>query len=304
MSGEQRKSLESMLRQLPFDLGGDIEEQRHLFDGMMSSQPPPADVIVTSAVLGTVPTAEITVAGAEPRHVVLYFHGGTYALGRAASAADLASQIGRRTDATVISVDYRLAPEHPHPAAVDDAVTAYAALLHRGVAPSRIVVAGESAGAGLAVAALVAARGRALPMPTAAFLMSPWVDLTLTGETMDSNREIDPMLTREGLAARAADYAGSHDPAADLISPIFADQSGLPPLAIQAGSHEVLLDDAIRLARRAAAADVSVTLDVSPSVPHVFQAFHAVLDEGASALDRAGRLLLGHLTTSEPFPAG
>jgi acetyl esterase/lipase len=303
MSLEQRKSLESMLRRLPFDLGGGIEEQRRLFDEMMSSQPPPADVTVTGAALGTVPTAEITVAGAEPRHVVLYFHGGTYALGSAANAADLASQIGRRIDATVISVDYRLAPEHPHPAAVDDAVTAYAALLHRAVAPSRIVVAGESAGAGLAVAALVAARDRGLPIPAAAFLMSPWADLTQSGATMDSKREIDPMLTREGLAARAADYVGSHDPAAGLISPIFADLSGLPPLVIQAGSHEVLLDDAIRLAQRAAAADVGVTLDVTPSVPHVFQAFHAVLDEGASALDRAGRLLLGHLTTSEPLSA-
>ncbi len=228
MSVEQRERLESRLRQLPFDLAGDIEEQRHLFDGMMSSQPPPADVIVTSAVLGTVPTAEITVAGAEPRHVVLYFHGGTYALGSAAGAADLASQIGRRTDATVISVDYRLAPEHPHPAAVDDAVTAYGALLHRGIAPSRIVVAGESAGAGLAVAALVAARDRGLPMPAAAFLMSPWADLTQSGATMDSKREIDPMLTREGLAVRAADYAGSHDPASSMTPYALHDEP--PPL--------------------------------------------------------------------------
>src|SRR5438309_3036199 len=295
MSVEQRKSLESMLRQLPFDLGGDIGGQRHLFDEMMSSQPPPPDVTVISAALGTVPTAEITVAGTEPRHVVLYFHGGTYALGSAAAAADLASQIGRRTDATVISVDYRLAPEHPHPAAVDDAVTAYAALLHQGVAPSRIVVAGESAGAGLAVAALVAARDRGLPMPAAAFLMSPWADLTQSGATMDSKRGIDPLLTREGLAARAADYTGRHDPAAGLISPIFADLSGLPPLVIQAGSHEVLLDDAVRLARRAATADVEVILDITPGVPHVFQNFYPMLDEGAAALDRAGALLSAHL---------
>jgi epsilon-lactone hydrolase len=308
MSVEQRESLESSLRQLPFDLAGDIEEQRHLFEEMMSSQPPPTDVVVTCAALGAVPAVEITVAGAEPRHVVLYFHGGAYALGTAASTADLAAQIGRRTDATVISVDYRLAPEHPYPAAVDDAVTAYAALLHggllhRGVAPARIVVAGESAGAGLAVAALVAARDRGLPMPAAAYVMSPWADLTQSGATMDSKRGIDPMLTREGMAARAADYAGSHDPAAGLISPIFADLSGLPPLVIQAGSHEVLLDDAVRLAQRAAAADVSVTLDVTPGVPHVFQTFHAVLDEGAAALDRAGRLLREHLATSEPLPA-
>ena len=292
MSVEQRKNLESMLRQLPFDFGGDIKEQRRLFDELMSAQPPPADVVVTSAVLGTVPTAEITVAGARVRHTVLYFHGGTYALGTAAGAADLAAQIGRRIDAAVISVDYRLAPEDPYPAAVDDAIAAYTALLQRGAGPSSIVVAGESAGAGLAVATLVAARDRRLPMPAAAFLMSPWADLTQSGATMRSKRAVDATLTPEGLASRALDYIGGHDPGAGLISPLFADLTGLPPLVIQAGTHEVLLDDAVRLAQRAAAADVDVTLDVTAGVPHVFQAFHSVLDEGAAALDRAGRLLL------------
>jgi acetyl esterase/lipase len=298
VSVEQRKSLETMLRQLPFDLAGDIKEQRRLFDDLLAAQPPAADVVVTSGVLGAVPTAEISVTGAEVRHTVLYFHGGTYALGTAAGAADLAAQIGRRIDAAVISVDYRLAPEDPYPAAVDDAVTAYTALLQRGGSPSSIVVAGESAGAGLAVAALVAARDRRLPMPAAAFLMSPWADLTQSGATMKSKRAADATLTPEGLAARAADYAAGHDPAAGLISPIFADLSGLPPLVIQAGTHEVLLDDAVRLAQRAADADVDVTLDVTAGVPHVFQAFHAVLDEGAAALDRAGRLLLTLLETT------
>jgi monoterpene epsilon-lactone hydrolase len=291
VSIEQRETLDSILRQSPLGVGGDVQEQRRLFQEMMAAQPLPPDVIVTAAALGSVPTAEITIAGVEPRHVVLYFHGGVYALGGAALGADLASQIGRRIDAAVISVDYRLAPEHPYPAAVDDAIAAYDALLLRGVAASHTVVAGESAGAGLAVAALVAARDRGLPMPAAALLMSPWVDLTLTGTSMDTKQGIDPMLSRDRLLPSAAHYVGGHDPSTGLISPIFADLSGLPPLVIQAGSHEVLLDDAVRLAQRAATDNVGVTLEITPGVPHVFQAFHAALEEAAAALERAGQLL-------------
>jgi acetyl esterase/lipase len=196
-----------------------------------------------------------------------------YVLGDAFSAADLASQVGRRTGAKVISVDYRLAPEHPYPAAVDDALAAYEALLDDGIAPSDIVFAGESAGGGLAVATLVNARDHGLPLPAAAFVMSPYADLTLAGTTIDTKREADPLLSRELLEPRVTDYTAGQDAALGLISPVFADLSGLPPLIIQAGSHEVLLDDAVRLARQAATADVEVTLDITPGVPHVFQAY-------------------------------
>jgi acetyl esterase/lipase len=289
-----------MLRQAPLGAGGDVREQRRMFQEILGAQPLPAGVTVTPAALGAVRTAEITVAGVEPRHILLYFHGGVYALGSAALGADLASEIGRRIDASVISVEYRLAPEHPYPAAVDDAVAAYEALLHRGVAAPDIVLAGESAGAGLAVGALVAARDRGLPMPAAALLMSPWADLTLSGASMDTKQGIDPLLNRDRFLPAVANYVGGHDPSAGLISPIFADLSGLPPLVIQAGSHEVLLDDAVRLAGRAAADDVTVTLDITPGVPHVFQAYHAVLEEGVAALDRAGQCLREQLTTSRP----
>jgi monoterpene epsilon-lactone hydrolase len=196
--------------------------------------------------------------------VVLYFHGGVYVLGDAFQAAGLAAQIARRTSARVISVDYRLAPEHPYPAAVDDALAAYEALLDNGTAPSDIAFAGESTGGGLAVTTLVNARDHGLPQPAAAFVMSPYADLTLAGTTMETKREVDPLLSRENLQARLPDYTSGHDAAADLISPIFADLSGLPPMIIQAGSHEVLLDDAVRLARQAATADVEVTLDITP----------------------------------------
>ena len=155
----------------------------------------------------------------------------------------------------------------------------------------------ESAGGGLAVATLVNARDHGLPLPAAALVMSPYVDLTLAGTTMETRREVDPLLSREALRARIADYVAGQDAALSLISPVFADLSGLPPLIIQAGTHEVLLDDAIRLARQAATADVQTTLDITPGVPHVFQAYYPILDEAAAALDRAGQLLSAHLAS-------
>ena len=296
MSTEQRENLDAILRQSAFPFDSDVSEQRRLLRELAATQPLPADVTVTAATLGDIPTAEITVDGIEPRHVVLYFHGGVYVIGDAFLAADLASQVGRRTDAKVISVDYRLAPEHPYPAAVDDALAAYKALLDDGNPPSDIVFAGESAGGGLAVATLVNARDHGLPLPAAAFVMSPYVDLTLAGTTMETKRELDPLLNRENLQPRVADYAAGQDAALGLISPIFADLSGLPPLIIQAGTHEVLLDDALRLAQHAAIADVAVTLDITPGVPHVFQAYYPILEEAAAALDRAGQLLSARLS--------
>jgi len=303
VSTEQQDGLDAILRRSAFPVGSSVDEQRRLFRELASAQPLPADVTVTAAALGGVPTAEITIDGTDPRHVVLYFHGGVYVIGDALLAADLASQIGRRTRAKVISVDYRLAPEHPYPAAVDDALTAYEALLDNGTAPSSIAFAGESAGGGLAVATLVNARDHGLPLPAAAFVMSPYADLTLTGTTMDSKSELDPLLSREALQPRVTDYVSGQDTALGLISPIFADLSGLPPLIIQAGTHEVLLDDAVRLAQQAATADVEVTLDITPGVPHVFQAYYPILDEAAAALDRAGQLLSAHLAGAESVTA-
>ena len=303
MSTEQKENLDAILRQSAFPADLEVSELRRLLRELTSAQPLPAEVTVTAAALGGVPTAEITVDGIEPRHVVLYFHGGVYVLGDAFQAAGLAAQVARRTSAKAISVDYRLAPEHPYPAAVDDALATYEALLDNGTAPSDIAFAGESAGGGLAIATLVNARDHGLPQPAAAFVMSPYADLTLAGTTMETKREVDPLLSRENLQARVPDYTSGQDAAIGLISPIFADLSGLPPLIIQAGSHEVLLDDAVRLARQAATADVEVTLDITPGVPHVFQAYYPFLDEAAVALDRAGQLLSARLAGAERVTA-
>jgi acetyl esterase/lipase len=303
VSIEQQETLDAILRQSAFPADSDVDEQRRLLRELLSAQPLPADVTVTAAELGGVPTAEITVDGIDARHVVLYFHGGVYVMGDAFLAADLASQVGRRTHGKVISVDYRLAPEHPYPAAVDDALAAYEALLNNGIAPSDIAFAGESAGGGLAVATLVNARDHGLPLPAAAYVMSPYVDLTLAGTSMETRREVDPLLSRELLQPRVTDYTAGQDAALGLISPVFADLSGLPPLIIQAGTHEVLLDDAVRLAQQAVAADLEVTLDITPRVPHVFQAYSPMLDEATAALDRAGQLLSTHLDGAERVAA-
>ena len=304
MSTEQQENLDAILRQGALPVGSTVDQQRQLLKDLVSAQPLPAEVTVTATPLGGVPTAEITVDGIEPRHVVLYFHGGVYVIGDAFLAAELASQVGRRTDARVISVDYRLAPEHPYPAAVDDGLAAYAALLETGVAPSDVTFAGESAGGGLAIATMANARDHGLPLPAAGYLMSPYVDLTLSGMTIDTPRaKVDPLLSRELLEPRVTDYTAGDDPALGLISPLFADLTGLPPLIIQAGTHEVLLDDALRLARQAATADVEVTLEITPGVPHVFQAYHGFLDEGAAALDRAGQFLSAHLASAERVAA-
>ena len=303
MSTEQQQTLDAILRQSAFPPNSDVNEQRELLRAAVSAQPLPPDVTVTASTLGGVPTAEITVDGIEPRHVVLYFHGGVYVISDAFLAAGLASQVGRRTDAKVISVDYRLAPEHPYPAAVEDALAAYEALLDDGIAPSDIAFAGESAGGGLAVATMVNARDHGLPLPAAAYVMSPYVDLTLAGTTMETKRDLDPLLSRELLEPRVLNYTSGQDAALPLISPIFADLSGLPPLTIQAGSHEVLLDDAVRLAQQAAIADVEVTLEITPRVPHVFQGYAAILDEAAAALDRAGQFLAARLAGAERVTA-
>jgi acetyl esterase/lipase len=303
VSIEQQATVDAILRHAAFPVDSDVNEQRQLLKATLSAQPLSAEIAVTAAALGGVPTAEITVDGIEPRHVVLYFHGGVYVMGDAFLATDLASQVGRRTDAKVISVDYRLAPEDPYPAAVDDALAAYKALLQDGVAPSDIVFAGESAGGGLVVATLVNARDHGLPLPAAAYVMSPYVDLTLAGTTMETRAAVDPLLSRELLQPRVSDYIAGHDAALGLISPLLADLSGLPPLIIQAGTHEVLLDDAVRLAGHAVTADVEVTLDITPGVPHVFQAYHPMLDEATAALDRAGQLLSAHLAAAERITA-
>ena len=295
MTAQQRDMVDQILRNAPFDLGGDIAVQRPLLEQMLTSQPLPVDVRTTHGDLGGVPVIFIDIADVEPRGTVFHIHGGGFALGSAGGSVGLASSLARKTGMQAVSVDYRLAPEHPYPAALQDVRAAYRALVEQAGSGGRIVVSGESAGGNLAIELLIANKAEGLRMmPAAALLLSPMTDLTVTGSSYASKAHTDPNISAQAIRTRAADYLAGTDPADPLVSPIFADLSGLPPLLIQAGSHEVLLDDATRLAVKAAADDVAVVLDVTPGVPHVFQAFAAILEEGDAALNRAARFIQDH----------
>jgi acetyl esterase/lipase len=261
----------------------------------MAQVPVPPDVQQNPVEIGGVAGVEVTIQGSEADNVILYFHGGVYVIGSAASSVPLVGDLVRRTGTKAITLEYRLAPEHPYPAAVEDARAAYEGLLAQGIAPAQIALAGESAGGGLAVATLLALREAGVPLPSCGYLMSPYADLTLSGETLAAKREVDPLLTPDGLRARVPDYVAGADASDPYISPIFGDLRELPPLLIQVGSHEILLSDALRLAGRAAISDVPVTLDVTPGVPHVFQAYAGLLDEAGAALDRASDFLKAQL---------
>jgi monoterpene epsilon-lactone hydrolase len=296
MSEQQRAALDATLRQAPFDLNGDLAALRSGFEEVMRHIPVAGDVHREGVDLGGVGATEVSISGADSSPVILYFHGGVYVIGSAGATVPLVADLARRTEAKAVSVDYRLAPENPYPAAVEDARTAYEGLLARGIDPSRMAISGESAGGGLAVALLLSLRDAGLPMPSSAFLMSPYADLTLSGSTMIGKADVDPLFTQETLRRRVGDYVGGAKASDPFISPVFADLRGLPPMLIQVGSHEILLSDAVRLAGRAAEDDVAVALDVTPGVPHVFQAYAAVLDEGDRALNRAAEFLKAHLS--------
>jgi epsilon-lactone hydrolase len=291
VSRQQQRDLDAMLRNAPLDTAGDVATLRASFEGLMRQVPVAGDVRKTRTTIGGVAALEVTIARTDPVNVVLYFHGGVYVIGSAEASVPLVAELARRSGTKVITIDYGLGPENPYPAAVRDARAAYEGLLHQGVDPGEIALAGESAGAGLATAVLLALRDAGAPLPSSAFLMSPYADLTLSGESIVEKQALDPLLTPEGLKQRVADYVASADASDPLISPVYGDLGGLPPMLIQVGSHEILLSDATRLASRAATADVAVTLEVVPGVPHVFQAYAAVLDEGNTALDRAAAFL-------------
>ena len=302
MSRQQQADLDANLRLGGLDLTAEVPALRAGLEALMARVPVPADVHLQSTTVGGVGAAEVAIGDTDTPNVILYFHGGVYVIGSAASSVPLVSDLARRSGAKAWTVDYRLGPEHPFPAAVDDAVAAYEGLLDDGIDPGRVAVAGESAGGGLAVAMLLALREKGRPLPSCVLAMSPYVDLTLSGATLLEKAAADPILSPEGLRLRVADYVAGADAADPRISPIFGDLTGLPPLLIQVGSHEVLLSDALRLAERAARDDVAVTLEVVPGVPHVFQGFAAMLDEGDAALARAASFLRERFAAHENEP--
>ena len=228
---------------------------------------------------------------------ILYLHGGCYATGSVETHRDLMTRLSLAASMRVLGLNYRLAPEHPFPAAVEDATAAYRWLVASGFAPSRIAIAGDSAGAGLALAAALAIRDQSSTLPGALVCISPWIDLAMSGVSMVSKAADDPVVSHEMLHGFARLYLGGHDPRLPLASPLYAGLERLPPLLIQVGSAEVLLDDSTRLAERALAAGVDTTLEVWPAMIHVWHSFAAILPEARDAIARIGRFVRRHLAT-------
>lgn len=294
MSQEQRAAARSMMSK--GDLAQTPDQERADFDVVFADRPLGDDVKLIERTLGGVPALSVEVEGADRDGVILYLHGGGYVVGSARTGANLATPLSRRSRVPAVSLEYRRAPEHPFPAAIDDALAAYKELLGSG---RPIVLVGDSAGGGLVLATLLAARREGLPLPVAAIVFSPWVDLTLSGESMDTRGDFDPLFSRAHMARYADQYLGGHESRDALASPVFADLTGLPPLLIQVGSAEVLLDDALRLAVRAAHHDVDVSLDVVAGAPHVYPLMAGVMDESDDALDRAAQFLSLHLPADQ-----
>ncbi len=248
----------------------------------------PAGVTCTPVDAGGVSAEWSAADGTDQDKVILYVHGGGYVMGSAGSHRDMTGRLSQAAGARVLSLNYRLAPEHPFPAPVDDAVAAYRWLLGQGIQASNIAIAGDSAGGGLALAALLAVRDAGEPMPAAGIGISPWVDMEGTGESMATRAAVDPVVQKEGLLEMAKLYLGGADPKDPLAAPLHANLAGLPPLLIQVGDAETLLDDSTRITERARKADVDVTLKVWDEMPHVWHLFAPILPEGQQAIEEIG----------------
>jgi monoterpene epsilon-lactone hydrolase len=292
MSEQQLQAIVEMLRSQPVvNPNASVEEARAGFEQVASMFPVDADIKREAVSAGGIKAEWVSAPDADAGRAVLYLHGGGYVIGSINTHRSLAARLSRASGARVLVIDYRLAPEHPHPAAVDDAVAAYRWMLAQGLKPARITVAGDSAGGGLTVATLLAIRDAKLPLPGAGACLSPWVDLEGIGESMTTKAGVDPIVQKTGLLQMAAAYLGGKAPRTPLAAPLYADLSGLPPLLIQVGTAETLLDDASRLAERARKAGVTVSYEPWESMIHVWHLFAPMLDEGQQAIDRIGEFV-------------
>ncbi|MBV9516485.1 MAG: alpha/beta hydrolase [Hyphomicrobiales bacterium] len=268
-----------------------LAERRERLDALGAQYRLPADVRVVPIEANGVPAEWTTTPEAHEARVILFLHGGGYISGSLISHRHMIAEAGRQGRARTLALAYRLAPEHPFPAALDDALSGYALLMAQGVEPERIAIAGESAGGGLAVAALISMRDKGIPLPACAWLSSPWVDLELAGASMTAKAPVDPLIQRPYLAELARMYLDGTDARSPLVSPMHADLKGLPPMLIQVGSAETLLDDAVRLADVAGTADVRVTLEIWPEMIHAWHLFHPQLAAGRRALAAVGAFI-------------
>lgn len=262
-----------------------LVERRRQWEELRHALPNPEGVEIRLAWRGGVPVEVHSPETRDPAHAaILYLHGGAYVMGSARTHRHLIAAIARVTGHEVTAPDYRLAPEHPFPAAVEDALAVYEAMLTTGISASRLFIAGDSAGGGLALAVLLMAQERGLPMPAGVWCLSPWTDLTFSNLAPGQFRHQDIILSLNDLAEAAASYLQGADPAHPLASPVYGDLAHMPPLLIQTGTAEVLMDDALGFARAAGVAGASVTLQLWPDMPHVWHALLGHLDEAENAL--------------------
>lgn len=272
--------------------GDPVEQVRAGYDRM--GPPLPADVAAAESSVGGTPGLWFTPERAGDA-VILYFHGGGYTIGSPRSHAEMTARIAKAAEARLFSAEYRLSPEHVFPAALDDAVAAYRGLLADGLDPGRLAVGGDSAGGGIAMAMLVSLRDAGEPLPACAFAMSAWADLSCSGESYLGNADVDALVTPEMGLENAAGYLGGHDARDPLASPVFADLSGFPPLLLQVGGDEMLLDDTFRLADRAREAGVAVEVQVADGMMHVYQLLTWLIPEAEGAIDEVGRFVRRHV---------
>lgn len=273
-----------------------VEELRLGFEILGSRLLPPEGIISKAVDVSGIPAEWVQAPQAQADRVILYLHGGGYVIGSVATHRGLAGRLSQAAAARVLVLDYRLAPEHPFPAAVDDATAAYRWLLGQGFKPERLVIAGDSAGGGLTIATMVALRDAGVPLPAAAVCQSPWVDLEGTGESVVTKAAADPLVQKDMLTQLGNWYLAGADARSPLAAPLYAELHNLPPLLIQVGTAEILLDDATRLAARATAAGVAVTLEPWEDMIHVWQLFAPMLPEGQQAIDRIGAFVQQHVS--------
>lgn len=270
---------------------GSVQEQREQMERANLVLRTHHGVLVTSVDAGGVPAEWSIPSGAAAERCLMYIHGGAWSMGSPRSHRGMVSHIAFESSVRALSIDYRLAPEHPFPAGLDDCISAYTWLLENGYSSGHIVVAGDSAGGNLALAMLVVLRDRGIPLPAAAVALSPATDLTGSSESLRMRLPLDPVLHDIGSSSVVPDYITSHDPREPYISPVFADLHGLPPILIHVGDNEILLDDAVHFGELARQAGVECTVVVWPEMFHVFQAFVPYLPEARQSVKQIAEFI-------------